>query len=198
MTRIFGIDQTQAETNYVVGTYGNISPEYVMQGQFSEKSNAWENWKQGRALEFVDPTISASYDSLKVVSNDLTTPIPALKEPAFVASHYNVNANVSTSHREKEGRPLEFVNPTIRELCDSLKVIWCIEVRLLYVQTIPTDRPTMSNVVHLCTDHATSIPPLKEPAFIASHSNVNANVSTSHRECACANVFFSSTSLQII
>nr|GLL30439.1 receptor-like serine/threonine-protein kinase SD1-7 [Ipomoea trifida] len=39
----------------------------------------------------------------------------------------------------------------------------------------------MSNVVRLlCTDHATPIPPLKEPAFVASHSN--ANVSTSDRE----------------
>nr|GMD04547.1 receptor-like serine/threonine-protein kinase SD1-8 [Ipomoea batatas] len=80
MARIFGIDQTQVETNHVIGTYGYIPPEYVMQGQFFKKSDvfsfgvllleiAWENWKEGRALEFVDPAISESCESLKVVSS---------------------------------------------------------------------------------------------------------------------------------
>nr|GMD08450.1 G-type lectin S-receptor-like serine/threonine-protein kinase At4g27290 [Ipomoea batatas] len=41
MARIFGINQTQAKTNHVVGTYGYIPPEYVLHGQFSEKSDVF-------------------------------------------------------------------------------------------------------------------------------------------------------------
>ncbi|KAK8618324.1 hypothetical protein V6N13_132318 [Hibiscus sabdariffa] len=41
MARIFGVDQTQGTTRRVVGTYGYMSPEYAMQGQFSVKSDAY-------------------------------------------------------------------------------------------------------------------------------------------------------------
>ncbi|CAL9226566.1 unnamed protein product, partial [Arabidopsis halleri] len=34
MARIFGMDQTEANTRRVVGTYGYMSPEYAMYGQF--------------------------------------------------------------------------------------------------------------------------------------------------------------------
>nr|KJB12757.1 hypothetical protein B456_002G035100 [Gossypium raimondii] len=41
MARIFGGDENQANTKRVVGTYGYMSPEYAMQGQFSEKSDVF-------------------------------------------------------------------------------------------------------------------------------------------------------------
>nr|GME05070.1 G-type lectin S-receptor-like serine/threonine-protein kinase At4g27290 [Ipomoea batatas] len=73
----------------------------------------------------------------------------------------------------KEGRPHEFVDPAImRSSCDALKVIRCIEVGLLCVQAIPTDRPTMFDVVLMLSNPTLAIPPLKEPAFVTTnHSN---------------------------
>ncbi|PRQ33128.1 putative protein kinase RLK-Pelle-DLSV family [Rosa chinensis] len=41
MARLFNIDQTQAETSRVVGTYGYMAPEYVMRGHFSVKSDVY-------------------------------------------------------------------------------------------------------------------------------------------------------------
>ncbi|CAB79282.1 serine/threonine kinase [Arabidopsis thaliana] len=41
MARIFGMDQTEAMTRRVVGTYGYMSPEYAMYGQFSMKSDVY-------------------------------------------------------------------------------------------------------------------------------------------------------------
>ncbi|KAK8989253.1 hypothetical protein V6N11_063688 [Hibiscus sabdariffa] len=41
MARIFGVDQTQGTTRRVVGTYGYMSPEYAMHGQFSVKSDVY-------------------------------------------------------------------------------------------------------------------------------------------------------------
>ena len=41
MARIFGEDQIEGNTNLVVGTYGYMSPEYVMEGHFSMKSDVY-------------------------------------------------------------------------------------------------------------------------------------------------------------
>lgn len=41
LARIFGVDQTQASTNRIVGTYGYMSPEYAVRGQFSVKSDVF-------------------------------------------------------------------------------------------------------------------------------------------------------------
>ncbi|GKD16677.1 cysteine-rich receptor-like protein kinase 10, partial [Tanacetum coccineum] len=64
LTRIFGVDQTQASTNRIVGTYGYMSPEYAVRGQFSMKSDvfafgvvAWTKWTEGTTMELIDPTM---------------------------------------------------------------------------------------------------------------------------------------------
>ncbi|KAL3740613.1 hypothetical protein ACJRO7_021828 [Eucalyptus globulus] len=41
MARIVVVDQTQANTNKIVGTFGYMSPEYAMHGQFSVKSDVY-------------------------------------------------------------------------------------------------------------------------------------------------------------
>ncbi|KAL3727575.1 hypothetical protein ACJRO7_032329, partial [Eucalyptus globulus] len=41
MTRIFGVNQDEANTNKVVGTYGHMVPEYAMQALFSVKSDVF-------------------------------------------------------------------------------------------------------------------------------------------------------------
>ncbi|KDO39525.1 hypothetical protein CISIN_1g007490mg [Citrus sinensis] len=41
LARIFGVDQTQGNTSRIVGTYGYMSPEYAMHGQFSVKSDVY-------------------------------------------------------------------------------------------------------------------------------------------------------------
>ncbi|MBA0606575.1 hypothetical protein Godav_019023, partial [Gossypium davidsonii] len=41
LARKFGVDQTQAKTRRVVGTYGYMSPEYALDGLFSTKSDVF-------------------------------------------------------------------------------------------------------------------------------------------------------------
>ncbi|KAG2332697.1 hypothetical protein Bca52824_003877 [Brassica carinata] len=67
LAKIFSGDEDEAKTRRVVGTYGYMSPEYAMRGQFSEKSDvfslgvillrAWSMWKEGEISGLVDPEI---------------------------------------------------------------------------------------------------------------------------------------------
>ncbi|RWR88157.1 receptor-like serine/threonine-protein kinase SD1-8 [Cinnamomum micranthum f. kanehirae] len=72
MARIFGGNQTQANTNKVVGTYGYMSPEYAMDGLFSIKSDVfsfgvWELWKEDRILELIDSSMNISTSNSEVL-----------------------------------------------------------------------------------------------------------------------------------
>nr|GMD08426.1 G-type lectin S-receptor-like serine/threonine-protein kinase At4g27290 [Ipomoea batatas] len=148
MARIFGINQTQVKTNHVVGTYGYIPPEYVLHGQFSEKSDVF----------------SFGVLLLEIVSGR--------KNSNFFRTELSLTLLGWAWKNWKDGQPLEFVDLAIKESCDCLKVIRCIEVGLLCVQAIPTDRPIISDVVQmLSNDHVTPFPQLKEPAFVSSQSN---------------------------
>ncbi|KAG5025681.1 hypothetical protein AAZX31_08G165100 [Glycine max] len=89
MARIF-TQESDINTKRIVGTYGYMSPEYAMEGIFSFESDvyafgvllleiisgrknntaegplnlvghAWELWKQGHALDLLDPTLIESF-----------------------------------------------------------------------------------------------------------------------------------------
>ncbi|RZC93622.1 hypothetical protein C5167_007661 [Papaver somniferum] len=78
MARIFGGDQTIANTNRVAGTFGYMSPEYITRGTFSEKSDVfsfgvlileitWRLWKEGKWSEVIDETLGDLYSPLEVI-----------------------------------------------------------------------------------------------------------------------------------
>uniref|UniRef100_F6I2E7 G-type lectin S-receptor-like serine/threonine-protein kinase n=1 Tax=Vitis vinifera TaxID=29760 RepID=F6I2E7_VITVI len=69
IARIVGGNQVQANTMRVVGTYGYMSPEYAMEGRFSEKSDvfsfgvllleiAWTLWCEHNIEELIDEIIA--------------------------------------------------------------------------------------------------------------------------------------------
>ncbi|KAJ4912952.1 Cysteine-rich receptor-like protein kinase 10 [Raphanus sativus] len=66
MARIFGLDQTQENTSRIVGTYGYMSPEYAMYGQFSMKSDTWRLWSNGSPLELIDASFQDNYQTDEV------------------------------------------------------------------------------------------------------------------------------------
>ncbi|XP_015956251.1 G-type lectin S-receptor-like serine/threonine-protein kinase At1g11410 [Arachis duranensis] len=142
MARIFGGNQVEANTNRVVGTYGYMSPEYAMEGQFSIKSDVYSFGVL--LLEIITGRKnSGQYD-------DITT-------TNLVGHIWDL---------WKDGRAMEIVDECLlEESCCEHEVQRCIQIGLLCVQDYPTDRPSMAAVVSMLGNDS-ALPSPKHPAFI--------------------------------
>ncbi|KAF9590365.1 hypothetical protein IFM89_033891 [Coptis chinensis] len=151
MARIFGGKQTLANTTRVVGTYGYMSPEYAMEGIFSEKSDVFSFGVL--LLEIVSSKKNNSFCLPEESYNNLI---------GFVWQLWN------------ENKALELMDPTLVESYNSQELMRCIHMGLLCVQDHPLDRPTMSTIVSmLCSDATLPIP--KQPTFTLQRSPSNIN-----------------------
>ncbi|GMI77544.1 cysteine-rich RLK (RECEPTOR-like protein kinase) 10 [Hibiscus trionum] len=142
MARIFGVDQTQGTTRRVVGTYGYMSPEYAMQGQFSVKSDAY----------------SFGVLVLEIISGQKNSNFYETDDAQDLISY--------AWKLWKDERPLELLNPVLRDHYARNEVVRCIQLGLLCVQEDPVDRPTMATVVLMLNSYSATLPMPKEPAFV--------------------------------
>ncbi|XP_014508974.1 G-type lectin S-receptor-like serine/threonine-protein kinase At1g11410 [Vigna radiata var. radiata] len=155
MARIFGGDQIAANTNRVVGTYGYMSPEYAMEGQFSIKSDVY----------------SFGVLLLEIITGRKNS-----------GQYEDITATNLVGHiweLWREGKTMEIVDQSLGEsLCD-LEVQRCIQIGLLCVQDYAAERPSMSAVVFMLGNDST-LPDPKQPAFIFKKINYeSSNPSTS-------------------
>ncbi|KAK8312334.1 hypothetical protein V6Z12_D01G034700 [Gossypium hirsutum] len=145
MARIFGGGENQANTKRVVGTYGYMSPEYAMQGQFSEKSDVFS---YGVLL-------------LEIVSGRRNT--------SFYNNKDDLNLLGYAWRLWREGNIWRLVDEVIFELesdSNNEKEIWrCIHVGLLCVQEYTKDRPTISTVISMLNSEISDLNTPKQPAF---------------------------------
>ncbi|CAL5344639.1 unnamed protein product [Camellia sinensis] len=120
MARIFSVDQTQGNTSRVVGTYGYLSPEYAMHGQFSVKSDVF----------------SFGILVLEIISGK--------QNNTFYESG---SAEDLLSYAWKpwtKERPLNLMDSTLEGSYSRSEVIRYIHIGLLCVQEDPEDRPSMA------------------------------------------------------
>ncbi|RID50412.1 hypothetical protein BRARA_H01142, partial [Brassica rapa] len=146
MARIFGINQTVANTSKVVGTFGYMPPEYVANGQFSTKSDVYSFGVL--ILEIISGKKNSSFYQMEGLVNNLVTYVWRLWE------------NKSLH---------ELVDPCIREDCKSDEVIRYIHIGLLCVQENPADRPTMSTIHQMLTTSSIALPVPLPPGFFCSN-----------------------------
>ncbi|XP_019174738.1 PREDICTED: cysteine-rich receptor-like protein kinase 10 [Ipomoea nil] len=143
MAKIFGVDQTQGNTNRVVGTYGYMSSEYAMHGQFSVKSDVFSFGVL--LLEIITGKKNSNFSESSGAEDLLS----------YAWKHW------------RDSTPLGILDPIVGESYSRNEVIQCIHIGLLCVQEVD-ERPTMTNVVLMLNSHSITRPPPRQPAFFLS------------------------------
>ncbi|CAL0320710.1 unnamed protein product [Lupinus luteus] len=140
MARLFVVDQTQGNTNRVVGTYGYMAPEYALHGQFSVKTDVF----------------SFGVLVLEIISGQKNGGI-----------HYREDMEDLLSfvwRNWKNGSTRNIMDPTLKN--GSLnEIMRCIHIGLLCVQQNVAERPTMASVVLMLNSNSVALPVPLEPAF---------------------------------
>ncbi|XP_017980499.1 PREDICTED: G-type lectin S-receptor-like serine/threonine-protein kinase At4g27290 [Theobroma cacao] len=147
MARTFGGDQSEGNTNRVVGTYGYMAPEYAIDGQFSVKSDVF----------------SFGILMLEIISGK--------KNRGFYHQDKSVSLIGHAWKLWKEGRPLELADDAfLGESCALSEVVRCLHISILCVQHHPEDRPSMPSVV-LMLGGQSALPQPNQPGFLSNKDN---------------------------
>ncbi|XP_039060220.1 G-type lectin S-receptor-like serine/threonine-protein kinase At4g27290 isoform X2 [Hibiscus syriacus] len=152
MARIYKTNEAGTNTNRIVGTYGYMSPEYAMDGIFSEKSDVY----------------SFGVMVLEVVSGRKNRSRFEFDRPLNLVGY--------TWELWKHGAALELMDPSLSGSSPKqYQVLRCITLGLLCVEDNPSDRPTMSDVISVLNGEM-QLPLPKHPAFSTESRIVEENV----------------------
>ncbi|KAL3502911.1 hypothetical protein ACH5RR_037360 [Cinchona calisaya] len=165
--RIFGENEVRANTSKIVGTYGYMSPEYAMDGIFSEKSDVF---------------------SFGVMILEILT---GKKNTAFYDSDRHLNLIGHVWDLWIEGSMSEIVDSSLSETILNPEVLKYVQVGLLCVQEKAADRPTMSDVVSMLFNESMVLASPKRPAFSEIMSLRNSNIPENPENCSMNKVTIS-------
>uniref|UniRef100_A0ACD5V131 Uncharacterized protein n=1 Tax=Avena sativa TaxID=4498 RepID=A0ACD5V131_AVESA len=141
LARIFGSNETHANTSRVVGTHGYMAPEYASEGQFSIKSDVF----------------SFGVLLLEIISGK--------RNNGF---HQTGNFGNLLGHAWllwKRGKWWELIDPCLDIKHPSIEIMRFIIVGLMCVQDNAIDRPTISDAISLLMNESTGLPDPKKPAY---------------------------------
>ncbi|XP_019174678.1 PREDICTED: cysteine-rich receptor-like protein kinase 25 [Ipomoea nil] len=155
LARIFMVDQTQGNTSRVIGTYGYMSPEYVVHGLYSVKSDVYSFGVL--LLEIItgkkNSSFSCSTESSSTGAQDLIS---------YAWKHW------------REDTTVDMVDRSLGGLYSRNEVIQCIHVGLLCVQENVDERPTMANVVLMLHSHSATRRAPNPPATFSDEMTISA------------------------
>ncbi|KAK2404973.1 cysteine-rich receptor protein kinase [Trifolium repens] len=140
MARIVATNNIEENTHRIVGTYGYMSPEYAMHGQFSVKSDVF----------------SFGVMVLEIISGKR-------KYSSSESDCVGIRKYAWTKWRNQTA--LELLDPQMEGSLFQNDIIRCIHIALLCVQEDPNDRPTMAKVVCFLNNPSVELPLLTEQSF---------------------------------
>ncbi|XP_019087870.1 PREDICTED: cysteine-rich receptor-like protein kinase 11 isoform X2 [Camelina sativa] len=141
LATIFRMEQTQENTSRIVGTYGYMSPEYAMHGQYSMKSDIY----------------SFGVLVLEIISGKKNSSFYQTDEAHDLVSYaWRLWSN---------GTPSELVDPAIADSFQRNEVVRCVHIGLLCVQEDPSERPTLSSIVMMLTSNTMTLPVPRQPGL---------------------------------
>ncbi|KAK1396402.1 Receptor-like serine/threonine-protein kinase [Heracleum sosnowskyi] len=163
LARSFGGNETDSETTRVVGTFGYMSPEYAIDGQFSVKSDVY----------------SFGVLLIEIVSG--------VKNRSYCHPDHSLNLLGHAWMSYKEDKLRQLIDGVILDSSSHIEVFRVIQIGLLCVQHDPKDRPVMSQVVLMLSSNM-KLPHPKQPGFFmerylfeADHLSINPNLSSSNQ-----------------
>ncbi|XP_048632003.1 putative cysteine-rich receptor-like protein kinase 32 [Brassica napus] len=142
MARIFGMDQTQANTRKIAGTFGYMSPEYALHGRISMKSDVY----------------SFGVLVLEIISGKMNSRFNEKDDSA-------VNLVTHAWRLWRKGSALKLLDPAFGQRYQSEEVRRCIHIALLCVQKDPGDRPMMSKIILLLSSSKITLQRPRAPGF---------------------------------
>ncbi|CAN6471171.1 unnamed protein product [Victoria cruziana] len=152
LARIFGLDQTESNTNRIAGTYGYMSPEYALYRVIPEKSDVY----------------SFGIIVLEILSG---------KKAAFDQSCTTVEDLLGQSWKLwRDNRALELVNFKLATPSERNEAMRCLHVGLLCVQEDAAARPAMSSIVLMLRNANMTSPLPSPPALFGQRSNTLASI----------------------
>ncbi|KAK1436578.1 hypothetical protein QVD17_02359 [Tagetes erecta] len=157
MAKLFGINESEANTSRVVGTRGYMPPEYLIDGIISTKIDVF-----GFGVLL-----------LEIISSKMNHGTYDVEHP--------LNLLGLAWELWSEGRGLEFMDPVLEDTCTPKDVMTCIHVGLLCVQDHAMDRPNMSEVVSMLTNENMHLPEPKQPAFFIERHETETDVEAQRR-----------------
>ncbi|KAH9612414.1 hypothetical protein KSS87_004549 [Heliosperma pusillum] len=174
MARICSFDQTHIDTSRVVGTYGYMAPEYLLQGQFSVKSDVYAFGVL--VLEIING---------RRISAGATTHQSGAATENLMSFAWRCWG---------EENPLALMDPMLKDSCSSDEFIKCVHLGLLCVQEDISKRPTMLTVAQMLNSYsgvaALAMPQQSQhPSFIFQNSSGLSTTSTTTK----SNAFSSGT-----
>ncbi|XP_058754094.1 cysteine-rich receptor-like protein kinase 44 [Vicia villosa] len=141
LAKLFVLDQTQGNTNRIVGTYGYMAPEYAMHGQFSVKSDVFSFGI------LVLEIISGQKNSTNIcIGNDVE----------YLLSYAWKSWN--------EGRATNIIDPSLHNISQN-EIMRCIHIGLLCIQEEVEARPTMASVALMLNSHSLTLSIPSKPAY---------------------------------
>eukprot|EP00257_Ricinus_communis_P019247 XP_015578177.1 G-type lectin S-receptor-like serine/threonine-protein kinase At1g11330 [Ricinus communis] len=165
MARIFGSNEDQANTRRIVGTFGYISPEYVTEGVFSEKSDVF----------------SFGVLLLEIVSGR--------KNSSVYKTNQALGLLGIAWKLWNEGNIAVLVDPVLQsDPCFQVEISRCVHVGLLCAQAHPKDRPAMSTVISMLNSEIVDLPIPKQPAFAESQVSLDSDTSQQSQKNCSVNI----------
>ncbi|KAK9937527.1 hypothetical protein M0R45_014308 [Rubus argutus] len=159
LARSFGGNETKAETNKVVGTYGYMSPEYATDGLYSIKSDVF----------------SFGVLMLEIISGK--------RNRGFFHADHNLNLLGHAWKAHTEGRSIELLDTSVGDSINQHEVLRTIHVGLLCVQQNPQDRPSMSAAVLMLSGEGV-LPQPQKPGFYGERDPTELQVRYSSQGCS--------------
>ncbi|CAN0870725.1 G-type lectin S-receptor-like serine/threonine-protein kinase RKS1 [Linum grandiflorum] len=148
MARILGNQHIERKTSRVCGTYGYMSPEYVIFGRYSVKSDVF---------------------SFGVI---LLETVTGKKINGFFQEDPSLNLIGHVWELWRGGRVAEVMEESSMSVKDLSEALRCIQIGLLCVEENAADRPDMLAVVLMLNSETTPVPSPQRPAFVCEKSKL--------------------------